>query len=108
MAEFRRFPRNVIYLAAALLTYIVSLLPVYRRVLPFEEAGTRSRTNVESSQFPPSKNGPTDQHRAKEVVAAQNEFTGNEHSMPAELQNVPSLNPSPGVTWLMSFGGSVC
>ena len=96
-----RFFHNVYYLLLALLTYIVFLLFLYRNSLPIQERTTVQRQGKDV--ILPNAND------EKRPMIAQEEIEDSavEDDWVLPSQSQASLQPSPGVVWLMSFGGSV-
>ena len=99
-----RYLRNAFYLFAALLTYIVSLLLAYRSSVPIAQQHA-----VISPRHPQGNNVPFSTARPDEKTLDR-----VDHEQPEKTnlwnfsdQTEISLQPSPGIVWLMSFGGSV-
>lgn len=97
----RRFFRNVFHLLLALLTYIIFLLLLYRNSLP----QIREKTTVPRQQGN-TVVSPDEHEEERPVVQGLVEPFADDWVLPSP-QSQASLQPSPGVVWLMSFGGSV-
>lgn len=105
---------NVWYLAPVLLTYIASVLLVYRSALPAPESNTKSKQHSHPQQQPHPQQ--QQQHSAvlgnlsfpkTKGVQVGNESSSSLSSSLVSTSASPLIDVSPGIAWLMSFGGSV-
>jgi len=99
------FLHNVVYLLLALLTYIIFQSFLYRNSLPIQEraAVQQQRQHVVSA------NAANEKIPVVTVVAKEvEELSVDKDDLVFQSHSHVSLQRSPGVVWLMSFGGSVC
>ena len=98
-----RYLRNVFYLFVVLLTYIISLLLASRSSVPLREQTVSQRSDDADNELSSWSARGIDEKKLDTVESQQPH--GN--SLWKFPETEISLQPSPGVAWLMSFGGSV-